>query len=329
MTPAAQPHGMALNHAAASDALDDTPPPSGLQLLGRIASHAWQQARAEGWADGLRVLIGAARMLAQRDGVAELFAIPAYARLMAAQPQADLLFFANHRHFLSRGFCRALRLACALDHFRYEQRHFSPGLLRALHGDGLALWRAGEDWEIRLRANAQTRHEGPLSLLLRHDGRTVHELSFGWVEAQRLGHDAGSGPVLFVTRNQSSRPDAPALARFRATFPQNSPAYFALAALNGVAQALALPRIVGVCGVCQIAYEPGYRAGFQRSYDDFWQGFGGKPLGSHGLAMPVPAAVTPLHELPAKHRARARQRREHWCRIAAAAEAGLKPWLRG
>lgn len=329
MTRPAQPHGMALNHAAASDADDDLPPPRGLQWLQRMAGHAWQQARAEGLADGLRVLLGAGRLLGERDRLGELFAIPAYAQLMAAQPRADVLFFISHRHFLSRGFGTAQRLGCALDHFRFEQARFMPALLPVLHAEGLRLWRGAEGWEIRLRSNAATRHEGPLSLVLCEGGQMVHELSFGCVDAQRLCGGAGRAPVLFATRSQSSRPDAPALARFRAAFPQNSPAYFALAALNGVAQALGLPRIVGVRGVCQIAYEPGYRAGFQRSYDDFWAGFGGRAFGVHGLQMPVPVAVTPLHELPARHRARARQRREHWCGIAAAAEAGLKPYLRG
>lgn len=329
MTRPAQPHGMALNHAAASDAPDNLPPPRGRQWLRRMAGHAWQQARTEGLTDGLRVLLGVGRMLGERERLGELFAIPAYAQLMAAQPQADVLFFISHRHFLSRDFGTAQRLGCALDHFRFEQTCFAPALLTALHAEGLTVWRGGAGWEMRLRSNAATRHEGPLSLVLRDGGQMVHELSFGCVDAQRLCGRAGRGPVLFATRNQSSRPDSPALARFRAEFPQNSPAYFALAALNGVAQALALPCIVGVRGACQIAYEPGYQAGFQRSYDDFWEGFGGRAFGAHGLQMPVPVALTPLQDLPARHRARARQRREHWCRIAAAAEAGLKPYLRG
>ena len=303
--------------------------PSSLQLLSRVAGNAWLRTQAEGLPDGLRVLFGGGRMLGEREGLARLFAIPAFARLMTAQPGADAFFFISHRHFLSRGFGGAERLACALDHFQFEQAHFTPTLLPALHGEGLLLWRDPAGHDLRLRANAATRHEGPLSLLLGHRGEALHELSFAWIEASRLGPDAGAGPVLFATRNQSVRPDASALARFRAEFPQNSPAYFAFAALNGLARALGQTRIVGVRDTHQIAYEACYATGFRRSYDDFWLGFGGLPLERHGVEIRVPVTVAPLSELKAKHRARARQRREHWRGIASAAEAALSPYVRG
>lgn len=304
------------------------PPPSRLRLLGRIAAHAWQQLRADGPVDGVRVLLGAVRMLSERERLSELFAIPAFARLMAAQPRADAFFFISHRHFLSRGFGPDERVDCVLDHFRFEQAHLSPRLLPALHGDGVRLWRHALGHEIRLRTNPANRHEGPLSLVLRSAGETLHVLSFAWVDATRLGADAGRGPVLFATRNQSMRPDAAGPARFRADFPQNSPAYFSLAALSGLAGALGQSRIVGVRDYCQIAFEPCHAAGFRRSYDDFWRGFGGRPLGSHGFEMPVPAAVVPLEQVKARHRARARQRREHWRKIAEASQAAVSPYLK-
>jgi len=299
-------------------------------MLGRIAGHAWQQARTEGLPDALRVLLGAGRMLGEREALAELFAIPAFARLLGAQRQADSLFFISHRHFLSRNLGVGDRMACVLDHFRFEQARFAPQMLPALHGDGVRLWRdatRGAGYEIRLRANAGTRHEGPLSLALRSRGETLHEVAFAFVDAARLGAE-GRGPVLFATRNQSLQSAEPALARFRTDFPQNWPAYFDLAALNGVASALGQPRIVGVRDTNQIAFEACYAAGFKRSYDDFWQGFGGRLTSPHGYEMPVPAAVVPLEQLKAKHRARARQRREHWRQIADSAQAALSPYVR-
>ncbi len=319
-----------MNPSTASD--DDRPslpPPSGLQLLGRIAGHAWQQTRVEGPTDGLRVLLGAGRVLGEREQLAELFAIPAFAQLMAAQPQADAFFFMSHRHFLSRRFDSAQRIASALDHFRFEQAHFEPRLLPALHGDGLRLWHHAAGVEIRLCSNKATRHEGPLGLVLRHRGETLHEISFAWIEAARLGPAAGGGPVLFATRNQCMLPaDSPTLASFRALFPQNAPPYFMFAALTGLTGAVGQSRVVGVRDQCQIAFEPRYADGFRRAYDDFWLNFGGKPVGDHGLEMPVPAVVTPLAQLKARHRARARQRREHWRQITEAAQAALSPYLK-
>lgn len=303
-------------------------PPRSLKWLGRVAGHAWRQTREQGMSDGLRVLLGAGRMVRERVVLDELFAIPAFEQLMRAQPEADALFFISHRHFLSRDFGAAERLASVLDHFRFKQARFEPALLLALHGDGLRLWSHAGGCEIRLCANADTRHEGPLSLVLSRHGSKVHEISFAWVDARCLGAGMGDGPVLLATRNQSLPPNEPELVRFRTEFPQNSPAYFTFAALNGLAVALGLERIVGVRGSCQIAYEPAHAAGFRRSYDDFWRSFGGELRGDHGFEIPVPVAVVPLQQLPAKHRARARQRREHWRGIAEAAEAALSPCLR-
>lgn len=302
-------------------------PPAGLRLLGRVVGYAWQQARVEGPLDGLRVLVMAWRLLGEREKLGELFTVPAFTQMLALHPQADPLFFISHRHFLTSGFSASERLGAVLDHFHFEQTRFTPALLQMLHEEGLPLWRQEPGWEIRLRANAEIRHEGPLSLSLNHEGRRLHEMSFAWVSAERLGLAAGPDPVLFVTRSQCAPSDAPHLAIFRQDFPQNSPAYFGLAALNGLATVLGQPRIVGVRDVRQIAFEPRYAASFKRSYDDFWSDFGGRPVGAYGLEMQVPAAVTPLSELRAKHRARARQRREHWRLIAEGAEAALSPYL--
>lgn len=304
------------------------PLPSSLRLLGRVAGQAWQQTRTEGLADGVRTLWGASRLLGERSVLAELFAIPAFAHAMAAQPQADALFFISHRHFLSRELDSAARVASVLAHFRFEQAHFTPALLLALHGDGLPLWGQAAGCEIRLRANAAARQEGPLSLALRRGGQTVHELSFACIDARHLGTELGSGPLLFATRSQALPAEAPEAAGFRADFPQHSPACFALAALQGVAAALGQQRIVGVRGDCQIAFAPGQDASFKRAYDDLWRAFGGHPVGGHGLEMAVPAELAPVAQLQAKHRARAHQRRDQWRQIADLAEAALRPCLK-
>lgn len=299
-----------------------------MRLLGRIAGHAWQQTFTEGLTDGVRVLVGGSRMLGEHGALARLFAIPAFARLMAAQRQTDAAFFASHRHFLSRGLAMSTRIACALDHFRFEQARLAAEALPALHGEGLCLWSHPAGYQIRLRSNASKRHEGPLSLVLLGAADTLHELSFAWVSASRLGPEAGHGPLLFATRNQSLRADAPAMERFRADFPQNAPSYFVLAALHGLVQAFGQQRIAGVRDCRQIAYEPAHASSFRNSYDDFWAGFGGRPIGRHAMEMPVPAVVKPIERVPAKHRARARQRREHWRQLAEAAQAALSPYVR-
>src|SRR5206468_2166569 len=103
--------------------------------------------------------------------------------------------------------------------------------------------------------------------------------------------------------------------------------FFCFAALNGIAQALGMNRIVGVKSTCQSAYEPAAEKHFTNAYDGFWQTLGGvsKPGRAYEIALPL--QLRPLSETPAKHRKRAATRREHWATIAAAARSALLPHL--
>ncbi|WP_369293176.1 hypothetical protein, partial [Klebsiella variicola] len=67
------------------------------------------------------------------------------------------------------------RIACALDHFRFEQARLAPEALPALHGEGLCLWRLTAGYHIRLRSNASIIHEGPLRMVMLGASDTLHE----------------------------------------------------------------------------------------------------------------------------------------------------------
>ncbi len=314
-----------------SPLLSPSPPPSHqaiAPLWRRLLLHAWQQARKEGGLDGLRVLLKAARVLLQRRLHDELFRLAAYARQIAADPGADALFYVSHRHFLARGLDSATRLRCAIDHFRFSQQLLPEALCSHLsRSTGLLLWAcdtAGPRYELRWQLTpCPTRHEGVLSLVLDAAGERLHTLSFVWVEPARLAAPAGLGPVLFLTRNQSLPPTAAALCRFRSDFPQNSPAYFCLAAAHGLARTLGQTHLVGVRGSAQVAFEDALASSFEQAYDALWLAMGGQPLGALALQMPVPPQLPALESLPAKRRSRARARRAHWREIGEATQAAL------
>jgi uncharacterized protein VirK/YbjX len=298
----------------------------GRSLWRRVASLAWRQLRTEGVADAVRVLLGAVRVLGARANHARLYALPVIARHIAADASADLLFHVSHRHFLASGLSFEERLACALSHFTHESEHCDAAYLAAVYqGDGLLLWQAqagGVNYTMRLRSTPELRHEGPVSVVLLADGQWLHETSFAWVDGRLFQTPKVSGHTLFVTRNQSLSSSAPALSRFRQAFPQNSPSYFCLAAVHGVAQAHGQTQIAGIFYDRQIAFDKQYELGFRRSYCEFWATFGGSPLLRLAMLMPVPARVADLESLKPKHRARAKARRAHWAEISAGT-AGL------
>jgi hypothetical protein len=132
----------------------------------------------------------------------------------------------------------------------------------------------------------------------------------------------------FAARNQGYREDgSDALEAFERAFPNNSASFFCFAALNGIAQALGMNRIVGVKSTCQSAYEPSAEKHFTNAYDNFWQTLGGVSTAGRTYEIALPLQLRPLSETPAKHRKRAAMRRENWALIAESARVALLPHL--
>lgn len=298
--------------------------------------HMWRlfvrQYRAKGTVDAFRMLFSAMRAVAHRQALDRLFQQDVFARYVASDREADALSHVSHRYFLSAGLSSGQRINCALSHFSYEGRHYTNAYHAAVYGGrGLELWSREVDavrYSMWLRSPRELRHEGPVSVVLLADDVWLHETSFAWVDTSLFGSPDNQGPVMFLTRNQSVRFDAPALIAFRNAFPQNSPPYFCLAAAHGIAKLHGQTRIAGIKHRCQIAFEEKYAKSFQSSYCDFWRSFGGVELDQHAFMMPVPVHVPPLSEVKPKHRSRARKRRLHWERITQAALDALAPHRR-
>jgi uncharacterized protein VirK/YbjX len=291
---------------------------------------AWQRYRSEGLRDALGALASAAWLWRHPVQLARLFEEPVMQRCVLDDPQADPLVHASHRGFLVAGLTGAQRTACARNHYAHEATNFDGRYLALVYrGEGLVLWRrltAEHTFTLTLSSPPAQRHEGLSVLELRCDGKILHRMAFAWVGADLFGDAALSGPMMLVTRNQSFSAASPHRQAFEAEFPHNSPAYFCLAAAQGVAGQLGHCFMAGVRHTDQIAYEPRYAASFQRSYTEFWEQFGGVALPRHAYKLAVPAALKPLSEVKARHRARARDRRQHWQTIWQAAHDALGPY---
>lgn len=280
-----------------------------------------RRSKEEGWFDAaVRFAVGLTAHVLHRKH-RELFGIGLFRDYVAADGDGDVLAHLSHRHYLSRRFGYAQRIGCALSHYRYEDRHYGECYKRAVYRDGgLALWSATVDSaciSLRLVAGTELRHEGPISVVLMVDDVHVCEMSFAWVDAANFGARAGIVP--FVTRNQSLRMDALALRKFRQAFPQHSPPYLCLAALQGIALAHGVERIAAIRHDSQIAFDSEHAPSFRNSYSDFWRSFGASELDDQADSMPVPLELPALSAVRAKHRQRAATRRRCWAEITLSA----------
>jgi uncharacterized protein VirK/YbjX len=285
------------------------------------------------WPGSLDAMLGfvaAARALWAWSAQRELLGLEVLRRYAGVGWANDPLFHLRHRHYLASGLTMRQRVDCALTHYRHEgQAHADAYKYAVYRGAGLALWTrtvGAHRYALRLQGATTLRHEGAASVVLSVDGARLCEMSFAWVRARLLG--MAGDVVPFITRNQSVHHESPDLQCFRHDFPQNSPAYFCLAAMHGIATAHGQPHLAGIRHDCQIAYTQEHALSFRRSYCDLWRSFGGVESGPLAWAMPVPLVVTPLSAVKSKHRKRAAERRRHWAEIAESVAASIAAVLR-
>ncbi len=257
----------------------------------------------------------------------ELLRLEIFEKYIVGAGDGDVLFHVSHRHYLSTTFNQRERIEAALAHYRYEGDRYDEGYKEAVYRNGgIVLWSraaGGVAYTLKLRATTDLRHEGGISVVLCADDVVLNEMSYAWVHAGLLG--LGKGTVPFITRNQGVHRSAPELALFREAFPQNSPSYFCLAALHGVALANRATRFAAIRHDCQVAFEERYVNSFRNSYCEFWRSFGAIERSRIAHEMPVPLAAPPLSEVKAKHRKRALLRRTHWTEISQAAQQAVGP----
>ena len=207
-------------------------------------------------------------------------------------------------------------------HVRFEDTTFNRAYRDAVHGSaGLVLWQHdGEhgQFALQLRAAQHDEPQGGLTLMLLANGAVLHRLSWTWVDGAPLALDVASVPL--VTHNAGLWRDAgPAFDAFERAFPNNSPSFFAFAALQGAAQALGIDRVLALRATAHPAYQLDQHATFESGYDGFWRILGGAEYDARHYQITLPFYLKPLADMPSKHRKRAAQRRDQWRAIGEAA----------
>jgi uncharacterized protein VirK/YbjX len=268
-------------------------------------------------------LLAACRILYYPSKLKRLWSLNFMSAYFAGQPKRDSFFFLTHNHYLSRYFTLAQRVDCAISHSSFESRNYGSAYHRCVHHSqhGLELWRRviGDTlYTVKLRATEDYRYEGDLSVLCFVNDTRVCRVSFSYVDCAVFRQQPES--TIFVTRNQTDR--GPELQLFRDSFKQNSPTYFCLAAVCGIAMANGMQSICMIKDEAQIAYAERYAEGFRNSYSAFWEAFGAEEIGGlRAYRMDIPLRLSPLADV--KHKNRAAARRRNWLDVALSARRAM------
>ncbi|WP_167758597.1 DUF535 family protein [Zemynaea arenosa] len=285
-------------------------------ILTSIANHVIARRKTYGVASWLLCIMRTARVLLYFREHQDLCRLPVYRNYVAQPGNDDLFHHLSHRHYLAKTFGTAERVRMVLTHYRYEDTSFDDIYKRHVYlKGGLRLWQQsvnGVDADIVLTMATRNNAEGDLTVSLRMDGHKLHRVSFSWVDGALAGHPGTIMP--YISRNQGHGPEEEAaFARFNQAFPNNSPSYFCIAAMQGIAEGIGATHFVAVSNDAQVASRLDEGKQFANAYDGFWTILGGAPLpGGQAFAVPVPFYVKPLSGLASKHRKRAAMRREHW-----------------
>jgi hypothetical protein len=302
-------------------------------IFAHLTKH-WLARRGEaGLISWLLDIARSARVLAYYRDHRDLCRLGVYRRHVAGPANDDPFHHLSHRDYLIKGLPARRRVQAVLSHYRFEETTFNDAYLQAVYGARcLPLWQheAEADGQfasfmIQLEVASRSNAEGDLTVALVADGQCLHRLSFSWLDGRMLGLDVPVVP--FIARNQGRWADAgAAFDAFERVFPNNSPSFFCFAAMQGIAQALGMDKVMAIRSDAHIAYDPDPDKHFANAYDGFWKILGGVETGA-GYVIDLPFYVKPLADMPSKHRKRAAQRREHWRAIGDAARATLQRHL--
>jgi uncharacterized protein VirK/YbjX len=270
------------------------------------------------------------RVLAYREAHRKLLALPVYKQFGATMLRQDPFHHLSHGRYLRQGLTVRQRIEYVYQHYAFESRQWTDDYRRAVYGGpGLELWRSpggGAVVTIRLGAGKPDVPEGDLSIVLSVDNAPLHRISFSWLADTQ---DGTVTPFLASSQTWPRSRNTDALFAFQRDFPQNSPAFFCFAAVEGVARVVGCTAILAVRGHEQICARKGRGAHFKSSYDNFWRALGGSDCGRQGFLISLPTHQKPLNKRSSSHRRRAQRRRRHWKAIEAATVETLEPFLSG
>ena len=235
--------------------------------------------------------------------------------------QHDPLYFLTHKYYISKLISLRQRVQVAMDHHKYEFQNYDNEYVRQVyHSDGILLWERTVDnfkFAIVLIATDDNRHEGDLSLILSVNNTRLCRMSFCYPNASIFG--LPSRATMLISRNQTDR----TLARdsFEQCFKQNTPQFFCLAAVCGIALASEFKTLLAIKHDSQIAHEEEFDSGFRNSYTALWEKFDAAEIEQHVYMLNVPLHLRPLPLVESGHRVRARNRRRHWDDISQSARS--------
>jgi uncharacterized protein VirK/YbjX len=212
-------------------------------------------------------------------------------------------------YYLGGGFAVADRLQVAIQHYEYVDRHFQPEFLTACRREGHVLWSRSHDdvkLDIALRFPSRFNYDGDLCLSMEMNGASLYCMTFSIAPGEVLR--AAEPQVLLIAAIQGLAGRIEEIRRVTEICDNIAPPQLLLMAAEALSAALGIKAMVGI-GQGHMPAPTVEQGRGQFDYDAFWSAVAGAADGDF-YRMPLPFTDKPIESIAAKHRNRARKRRE-------------------
>lgn len=262
-----------------------------------------------------------ARCRAVRKVVEALFNIDQHMRLSRTITRAGLPAeggFARgmryrylRSYYLGGGRAIGERLRVAVNHYETIAREFKPEFLHTCAAYGYVLWQRPSselDVKITLRLPYVYNFDGDMCLVLGINGRDAYIMTLSFADG--LFAAAPESQVVLISGIQGVAGRIEDIRKVTELCHNIAPAHLLLFSAEALAAAIGVSAIVGV-GRRQIVDDgASFGGGSLFDYDAFWMPLTGVEEARQFYRVPLPFADKPILSIPAKHRGRARKRRE-------------------
>ncbi|MYN42140.1 DUF535 domain-containing protein [Duganella sp. FT109W] len=244
------------------------------------------------------------------------FVLSRWLRELGALNSADFYDGVRYRYlrkyYLGGGFNIPHRLRVAINHHQQVAQHFRTGFLTATnrHG-GHTLWKqrtGAASLSMALRFPYRYNFDGDLCLTLNVNSTDACILTFSIVPGEVAGVSAAQALLVSSVQGIAGSIDRIRLATEECN--NVSPAHLLLMAAETLAMAIGIKVLAGIGQSHMPRMTDTVAQKKLFDYDAFWAPLVGAEAPQHFYHMALPFADKPIEAIPAKHRGRARKRRE-------------------
>jgi uncharacterized protein VirK/YbjX len=262
------------------------------------------------------ILWGASSNLSRQFEIFKILSLPAFTGLVRVDPIFPFKYLT--RNYLARGLTVAERASCFAHHYRQLNARFPADLLHQVLSREATVFELSESgilFKINLGLSREDVREGELFLHLQVDGVVVFVLQFTIVPGRVVGSEAAD--VVLISRLQGTKGCYKQIHLATKTFREVAPAALLLAALQGIAEALGIREMAGVCATSQFSYSEECARSLTEAYDNFFLELGATKATDYFFTSPIPMKDKPLSMVNNGHKARTEKKRAFKLRIAA------------